>query len=94
MHNNVVALRWERRKRREEDKEAKVSQAKQRWWFLVFLSNSEHPTLLAPRAALSGQTKRRMFARKVMKINKNETPPPTTWPKVLCVDMSAGPFPC
>lgn len=24
MHNNVLALRWERRKRREEDKEAKV----------------------------------------------------------------------
>lgn len=81
MHNNVLALQWERRKRREQDKEAKVSQARQCCRFLVFLSNSKHPTLLAPLAALGGQTKRRMFVRKVTKINKSETPPPTTWPK-------------
>lgn len=81
MHNNVLALQWERRKRREQDKEAKVSQARQRCRFLVFLSNSKHPTLPAPLAALGGQTKRRMFVRKVTKINKSETPPPTTWPK-------------
>lgn len=81
MHNNVLALRWERRKRREEGKEAKVSQAKQRCRFLVSVSNSTHPTLLAPLAALGGQTKRRMLVRKVTKINKSETPTPTTWPK-------------
>lgn len=81
MHNNVLALWWERRKWREEDKEAKVSQARQRCLFLVFLSNSKHPTLLAPLAALGGQTKRRMFVGKVTKINKSKTPPPTTWPK-------------
>lgn len=43
MHNNVLALRWERRKLREEDKQAKVSQAKQRWRFLVFLSKLQTP---------------------------------------------------
>lgn len=79
MHSNVLVLRWECRKRREQDKEAKVSQAKQRCRYLVFLSYSKHPTLLAPLAALGGQTKR--FVRKVTKINKSETPPPTTWPK-------------
>lgn len=49
--------------------------------FSLSLSNSEHPTLLAPLAAPGGQTKRRMVVRKVTKINKSETPPPTTWPK-------------
>lgn len=81
MHNNVLALRWECRERREEEKEPKVSQARQRCRFLVFLSNSKRPTLLAPLAALSGQTERRMSVRKVTEINKGETPPPTTWPK-------------
>lgn len=90
MHNNVLSLRWERRKRREQDKEAKVSQARQRCRFLVSLSNSKHPTLLAPLAALGGQTKRRMFVRKVTKINKSETPPPTTWPKAR--GSHAAPF--
>ncbi|CAB1421187.1 unnamed protein product [Pleuronectes platessa] len=50
--------------RREEDKEEKVSRARQRCRFLVSLSNSKHPTLLAPLAALGGQTKRRMLVRK------------------------------
>lgn len=52
MHNNVLGLQWERRKRREEDKEAKVSQGRQRCRFLVLLWSCEHPTLLAARAAL------------------------------------------
>lgn len=55
------------------------------------------PTLLAPLAALGGQTKRRMFVRKVTKINKSETPTPTTWPKAHGVHTrcftSAAPFP-
>lgn len=45
------------------------------------LSNSKHPTLLTPLAAPGGQTKRRLVCQKVTKINKSETPPPTTWPK-------------
>lgn len=56
MHTNVPALRWERGKRREQDKEAKVSQARHHCRFLS-LSDSKHPTLLAPLAALGGQTK-------------------------------------
>lgn len=81
MHNNVPALWWESRKRREQDKEAEVSQARQRCRFLSSLSNSKHPTLLTPLAAPGGQTKRRLVCQKVTKINKSETPPPTTWPK-------------
>lgn len=39
MHNNVLALHWEHRKRREdEDKEAKVSRARQHSRFLGFRS--------------------------------------------------------
>lgn len=95
MHNNVLAVRWERRKRREQDTEAKVSQARQRCRFLVSLANSKHPTLPAPLSALGGQTKRRMFVRKVTKINKSETPPPTTWPKgsrfFICAACSSLP---
>lgn len=95
MHNNVLAVRWERRKWREQDAEAKVSLARQRCRFLVSLANSKHPTLPAPLSALGGQTKRRMFVRKVTKINKSETPPPTTWPKGsrFSSALLAAPFP-
>lgn len=47
MHNNVLALRWEGRKQREQDKEAKVSQARQR---CRFLSLSQTPN--TPRCSL------------------------------------------
>lgn len=64
MHTNVPALRWEREKRRE----AKVSQARHHCRFLS-LPDSKHPTLLAPLAALGGQTKEEEARQKS---NKNQ----------------------
>lgn len=86
MHtNNALVLWWERRKRREQDKEAKVSQARQRCRFLL----SQTPR--TPRCsllALPSVAKQRggCLSEKVTKINKRQTPPPTTWPKARGCD--------
>lgn len=56
---------------REEDKEAKVSRLS------LSLSNCAHPTLLATRCPRWPNKEEDVCRKKVTKINKSETPPPT-----------------
>lgn len=60
MHNNALALRWERKgKRREQDKEAKVSQGQaDAVGSLLAFSKTPHAAC-SSALALGGQTKRR-----------------------------------